>query len=134
MGYELAELAAHFCSWLRMCQHMGSCQNYGPFWGTLNNRCRTILGTQKGTIILTTTHTYIYIYIYIYMYIYICIYRHTHTHHTHTLFLTSYKTSSIIDVCVCVCLCACVCVCVLVRCSVDFTIINVALGSLGLGI
>ena len=23
---------------------------------TLNNRCRTILGTQKGTIILTTTH------------------------------------------------------------------------------
>ena len=34
---------------------MGSCQNYGPFLGTLNNRCRTILGTQKGTIILTTT-------------------------------------------------------------------------------
>ena len=36
--------------------HMGSCQNYGPFWGTLNNRCRIITGTQKGTIILTTTH------------------------------------------------------------------------------
>ena len=35
---------------------MGSCQNYGPFWGTLNNRCRIILGTQKGTIILRTTH------------------------------------------------------------------------------
>ena len=35
---------------------MGRCQNQSPFWGTLNNRCRTILGTQKGTIILTTTH------------------------------------------------------------------------------
>ena len=36
--------------------YMGSCQNYGPFWGTLNNRCRIILGTQTGTLILTTTH------------------------------------------------------------------------------
>ena len=27
-----------------------------PFLGTLNNRCRIIIGTQKGTIILTTTH------------------------------------------------------------------------------
>ena len=36
--------------------HMGSCQNYGPFLGTLNIRCRIILRTQKGTIILTTTH------------------------------------------------------------------------------
>ena len=35
---------------------MGSCQNYGPFLGTLNNRCRILIGTQKGTIILTTTH------------------------------------------------------------------------------
>ena len=36
---------------------MGGCQNYGPFLGTLNNRSRIlILGTQKGTIILTTTH------------------------------------------------------------------------------
>ena len=34
---------------------MGGCQNYGPFLGTQNIRCRTILGTQKGTIILTTT-------------------------------------------------------------------------------
>ena len=34
---------------------MGSCQNYGPFLGTLNNRCRIIIRTQKGTIILTTT-------------------------------------------------------------------------------
>ena len=35
---------------------MGGCQNYGPFLGTLNIRCRIILGIQKGTIILTTTH------------------------------------------------------------------------------
>ena len=27
--------------------------------GTLNNGCRAILGTQKGTIILTTTHMHI---------------------------------------------------------------------------
>ena len=35
---------------------MGSCQNYGPFLGTLHNRCRILIGTPKGTIILTTTH------------------------------------------------------------------------------
>ena len=28
---------------------MGDDQNYGPFLGTLNTRCRTIIGTQKGT-------------------------------------------------------------------------------------
>ena len=27
-----------------------------PFLGTLNIRCRIIIGIQKGTIILTTTH------------------------------------------------------------------------------
>ena len=31
-------------------------KNNGPFLGTLNIRCRSIIGTQKGTIILTTTH------------------------------------------------------------------------------
>ena len=31
---------------------------YGPFVGTLNIRCRIIVGIQKGTIILTTTHMY----------------------------------------------------------------------------
>ena len=36
-------------------KYMGSCQNYGPFLGTLNIRCRIIIGIQKGTIILTTT-------------------------------------------------------------------------------
>ena len=35
---------------------MGGCQNYGPFLGTLNIRCRFGIGIQKGTIILTTTH------------------------------------------------------------------------------
>ena len=36
---------------------LGGCQNYGPFLGTLNIRCRIIIiGTQKRTIILTTTH------------------------------------------------------------------------------
>ena len=39
-----------------MKNHMGGCQNYGPFLGTLNNRCRIILRTQEGTLILTTTH------------------------------------------------------------------------------
>ena len=35
---------------------MGGCQNYGSFLGTLNIRCRIIVRTQKGTLILTTTH------------------------------------------------------------------------------
>ena len=36
--------------------YMDGCQNYDPFLGTLNIRCRIITGIQKGTIILTTTH------------------------------------------------------------------------------
>ena len=40
---------------LRAHAQVGGCQNYGPFLGTLNNRCRIIIGTQKGTIILTIT-------------------------------------------------------------------------------
>ena len=35
---------------------MGDLQNYGPFLGPLNTRCRIILRTQKGTIILAATH------------------------------------------------------------------------------
>ena len=35
---------------------MGGRQNYDPFLGTLNIRCRIVIGTQKRTIILTTTH------------------------------------------------------------------------------
>ena len=34
---------------------VNACQNCGPFSGTLNIRCRIIIGIQKGTIILTTT-------------------------------------------------------------------------------
>ena len=41
--------------------HMGGCQNYGPFLGTLNIRGRIIIGIQKGTMILTTTHIYMHI-------------------------------------------------------------------------
>ena len=37
-------------------KHMGGCQNYDPFLGTLNIRCRVVIGTPKKTIILTTTH------------------------------------------------------------------------------
>ena len=36
--------------------HMGGYKNYGPLWGPLNTRCRIILRTQEGSIILTTTH------------------------------------------------------------------------------
>ena len=36
--------------------YMGGCQNCGPFLGTLNIRGRITIGTQKGTIILTTNH------------------------------------------------------------------------------
>ena len=39
--------------------HMGGYQNYGPFLGTLNIRGRIIIGTQKGTIILTTSHMWL---------------------------------------------------------------------------
>ena len=33
---------------------MGGCQNYGPLLGPLITRCRTIIRTEKGTIVLTT--------------------------------------------------------------------------------
>ena len=36
--------------------YVGGCQNYGPVLGTPTIRCRIIIGTQEGTIILTTTH------------------------------------------------------------------------------
>ena len=35
---------------------MGGCQNCGPLLGPLNTGCRIILRTQKGSMILTTTH------------------------------------------------------------------------------
>ena len=40
--------------------YMGGCQNYDPFWGTLNARCRLIIGIQKGTII-DNNHPYKYL-------------------------------------------------------------------------
>ena len=43
-------------------RYMGGCQNDGTFLGILNIRCRIIIGIQKGTIILTTTHIgYVYL-------------------------------------------------------------------------
>ena len=48
---HLSEKQAHIYIYI----YMGGCQNYGPFWGTLNIRCRSIIGTQKGTTILTST-------------------------------------------------------------------------------
>ena len=36
--------------------YLCGCQNYEPFLGTLNIRCRIMIGIQQGTIILTTTH------------------------------------------------------------------------------
>ena len=35
---------------------LGGCQNHGPAMDPLNTRCRILVRTQKGTIILTTTH------------------------------------------------------------------------------
>ena len=37
---------------------MGGCQNCGPFLGTLNIRCRIIIGIRKGAIVLTTAQTW----------------------------------------------------------------------------
>ena len=36
--------------------YMGGCQNYGPSSVPYYNTAPNIWGTQKGTIILTTTH------------------------------------------------------------------------------
>ena len=41
------------------CTYVGGCQNYGPFLGTQNIKGRIIIGIQKGTIILTTTHVHL---------------------------------------------------------------------------
>ena len=35
---------------------MSGCQSYRPLLGPLDTRCPIILRTQKGTLILTTTH------------------------------------------------------------------------------
>ena len=41
---------------IRSLRHMGGCQNYGPFSDPYYNTAPNVDGTQKGTIILTTTH------------------------------------------------------------------------------
>ena len=51
MSYSLNSLKGGYIG-----DNMGGCQNYGPFLGTRNIRRRIIIGTQIGTIILTTTH------------------------------------------------------------------------------
>ena len=43
---------------------MSGCQIYGPLLGPRNTRCRNVLRTPKGTMILTTAHIYAYIHIY----------------------------------------------------------------------
>ena len=37
-------------------KYLGGCQNCDPFLGTLHIRCRIIIGIQKRTTVLTTTH------------------------------------------------------------------------------
>ena len=46
----------HDCSSCKAMTGMGDCENYAPFLGSLNIRCRIIIGIQNGTIILTTIH------------------------------------------------------------------------------
>ena len=60
-GAGVAEIYEFSDSYIYIYIHiyMGGCQNYGPFLGTLNIRGRIIVGTQKGTIILTTIHIYV---------------------------------------------------------------------------
>ena len=49
------------CMYKNIHRHMRGCQNYGPFLGTLNIRCRIIIRNPEGTLILITTHIYIYV-------------------------------------------------------------------------
>ena len=47
--------AMHDCLRQECHAELGGCQNYGPFLGPYYNTAPNIWGTQKGTIILTTT-------------------------------------------------------------------------------
>ena len=42
-------------------KHMGGCQNYDPFLGTLNIRYRSRIGIQRGTINLTTLLSFVFL-------------------------------------------------------------------------
>ena len=46
---------AHLILCIKVVSFLGGCQNDGPLLGPLNTRCRMILRTQMGTIILTNT-------------------------------------------------------------------------------
>ena len=58
--FVLPSTSKPLCACFSVCpytrERMGGCQNHGAFLGTLNTRCRTTMRTQKGTLILTTTH------------------------------------------------------------------------------
>ena len=48
---------------------LGGCKNSGPLLGPLNTRCRIMLRTHKGPIILTTNHMMnLYLYLHLYLY------------------------------------------------------------------
>ena len=47
-------------TYIYLCIHLGGCQNYGPFLGTLNIRCCIIIGNQKGTNFDNRPYIYIY--------------------------------------------------------------------------
>ena len=108
--------------------YVGGCQNYGPLLGTLNVRCRTIQGTQKGTIILTTTHvrirahivqysmcpvmyntihTHVQIYVictYVHTCMHTCIHSHTPTcTYTYTYTYTCTHTCASVYIYICTC-------------------------------
>ena len=53
--FKILGLGALGCNRHHTVLQVGGSQNYGPFLGTLNNRCRIMIGTQTGAIILTTT-------------------------------------------------------------------------------
>ena len=53
---ESARAVVQFSQLLRLAGSLAGCQNHGPFLGTLHIRCRTILGSQKEIVTLTTTH------------------------------------------------------------------------------
>ena len=56
MGDNGKENGNYYNGLYRDYRYMGGCQNYGPFLGPYYSTAPNIQGTQKGTMILTTTH------------------------------------------------------------------------------
>ena len=52
--WGLEMLASHVC-------YMGGCRNYAPFFCPYYNAVPIIWGTQKGTLMWTTTHMLVYV-------------------------------------------------------------------------